>query len=169
LSHDPNEITRSFKTHCFKCGTWNQVTVHRVPTDGDWDEAHPYICAGANSALNEASVFPSRRIAITDSHSGPGDAATSDGTGPINVATPSFRTRAIQSSGSETLLRIQFLAGCTIGMLESSIRKRQAYYNQARTHLALGKDAPLGRATQRSGVIVAIPILSGLHHQYVRI
>jgi transposase InsO family protein len=44
-----------------------------------------------------------------------------------------------------------------------------AYYNQARTHLALGKDAPLGRAVQRSGVIVAIPILSGLHHQYVRI
>ena len=44
-----------------------------------------------------------------------------------------------------------------------------AYYNQARTHLALGKDAPLGRAIQRSGVIVAIPILCGLHHQYVRI
>ena len=40
-----------------------------------------------------------------------------------------------------------------------------AYYNQARTHLALGKDAPLGQAIQRSGVIVAIPILSGLHHQ----
>ena len=44
-----------------------------------------------------------------------------------------------------------------------------AYYNQARTHLALGKDAPPGRAIQRSGVIVAIPIFSGLHHQYVRI
>jgi hypothetical protein len=44
-----------------------------------------------------------------------------------------------------------------------------AYYNQARTHLALGKDAPLGRTVQRSGVIVAIPILSGLQHQYVRI
>ena len=40
-----------------------------------------------------------------------------------------------------------------------------AYYNQVRTHLALGKDAPLGRAVQRTGVIVAIPILSGLHHQ----
>jgi Integrase core domain len=36
-----------------------------------------------------------------------------------------------------------------------------AYYNQVRTHLALGKDAPLGRAVQRIGVIVAIPILSG--------
>ena len=44
-----------------------------------------------------------------------------------------------------------------------------AYYNQARTHLALGKDAPLHRAVQRSGDIVAIPILAGLHHQYVRI
>jgi len=44
-----------------------------------------------------------------------------------------------------------------------------AYYNQARTHLALQKDAPLHRAAQRSGGIVAIPILAGLHHQYVRI
>ena len=44
-----------------------------------------------------------------------------------------------------------------------------AYYNQVRTHLALDKDAPLGRTVQRSGVIVAIPILSGLHHYYVRI
>jgi hypothetical protein len=44
-----------------------------------------------------------------------------------------------------------------------------AYYNEIRTHLALGKDAPLGRAGQRTGVIVAIPILSGLHHHYVRI
>jgi transposase InsO family protein len=43
-----------------------------------------------------------------------------------------------------------------------------AYYNQARTHLALQKDAPLHRAVQRSGAIVAIPILAGLHHQYVR-
>ena len=40
-----------------------------------------------------------------------------------------------------------------------------AYYNQARTHLALQKDAPLHRAVQRSGAIVAIPILAGLHHQ----
>jgi transposase InsO family protein len=44
-----------------------------------------------------------------------------------------------------------------------------AYYNQARTHLALQKDAPSHRAVQRSGAIVAIPILAGLHHQYVRI
>lgn len=36
-----------------------------------------------------------------------------------------------------------------------------AYYNQARTHLALQKDAPLYRVVQPSGRIVAIPVLSG--------
>jgi transposase InsO family protein len=44
-----------------------------------------------------------------------------------------------------------------------------AYYNQTRPHLALQKDAPLRRAIQRIGSVVAIPILGGLHHQYVRI
>jgi len=43
-----------------------------------------------------------------------------------------------------------------------------AYYNRARTHLALGKDAPLGRSVQAFGHIVSVPILAGLHHQYVR-
>jgi transposase InsO family protein len=44
-----------------------------------------------------------------------------------------------------------------------------AYYNQARTHLALQQDAPFHRAVQSSGVIVGAPILAGLHHYYVRI
>jgi len=43
------------------------------------------------------------------------------------------------------------------------------YYNETRTHLSLDKDAPLGRAVQRDGAIVAVPILSGLHHCYARI
>jgi hypothetical protein len=37
------------------------------------------------------------------------------------------------------------------------------------THLALGKDAPVSRAVQAVGSIVAKPLLGGLHHQYVRI
>jgi hypothetical protein len=44
-----------------------------------------------------------------------------------------------------------------------------AYYNQARPHRSLRKDAPLRRAIQQVSSIVAIPILGGLHHQYVRI
>jgi hypothetical protein len=39
VSHDPDEISRTFEKHCSKCGTWNEVTVHREPKDGDWDEA----------------------------------------------------------------------------------------------------------------------------------
>ena len=42
------------------------------------------------------------------------------------------------------------------------------HYNETRTHLGLGKDAPLRRAVQRSGTVVATPILSGLHHRYGR-
>ncbi|WP_246716553.1 MULTISPECIES: transposase [unclassified Methylocystis] len=43
------------------------------------------------------------------------------------------------------------------------------YYNRARTHLALCKDAPISRATQFVGTIRSTPILGGLHHQYGRI
>ena len=45
----------------------------------------------------------------------------------------------------------------------------QRYYNDARTHLSLNKDAPASRAVQAVGRIVATPHLGGLHHQYVRI
>jgi len=43
------------------------------------------------------------------------------------------------------------------------------YYNQARTHLALGKDAPVGRSIEPFGLIIAEPMVAGLHHRYARI
>jgi transposase InsO family protein len=42
------------------------------------------------------------------------------------------------------------------------------YYNETRTHLGLSKDAPLRRAIQRHGTVVASPVLGGLHHRYMR-
>jgi len=44
-----------------------------------------------------------------------------------------------------------------------------SYYNRTRTHRTLQKDAPFGRAAQQVGSIVAVPVIGGLHHQYVRI
>jgi transposase InsO family protein len=44
-----------------------------------------------------------------------------------------------------------------------------SYYNESRTHLSLRKDVPLGRAIQQYGTIAAMPVLSWLHHRYVRI
>ncbi len=45
------------------------------------------------------------------------------------------------------------------------------YYNQARTHLALDKDAPIPRrhCSSDRGHIVAFPEVGGLHHRYERL
>jgi len=43
------------------------------------------------------------------------------------------------------------------------------YYNEVRTHLSLDKDAPVPRAVGTVGHILCLPVLGGLHHQYVRI
>jgi len=44
------------------------------------------------------------------------------------------------------------------------------YHLKTRTHLSLGKDAPVPRpvASPNDGDIVAIPQLGGLHHRYDR-
>jgi transposase InsO family protein len=43
------------------------------------------------------------------------------------------------------------------------------YYNEMRTHVSLGKDAPCTRSIERFGDVVAHPIRGGLHHRYARI
>jgi hypothetical protein len=43
------------------------------------------------------------------------------------------------------------------------------YHNEARTHLSLGKDAPIPREVHGVGRIFAKPHFGGLHHQYIRI
>jgi hypothetical protein len=44
------------------------------------------------------------------------------------------------------------------------------YYHGSRTHLALEKDAPEPRAVEppEHGRVVALPLVGGLHHRYVR-
>jgi transposase InsO family protein len=43
------------------------------------------------------------------------------------------------------------------------------YYNEARTHLSLRKDAPIGRPVERFGRIIVEPMVGGLHYRYARI
>ena len=43
------------------------------------------------------------------------------------------------------------------------------YYDNDRTHLALGKDAPHSRPIDAEGRIVSQPVLGGLHHRYRRV
>jgi transposase InsO family protein len=52
--------------------------------------------------------------------------------------------------------------------LRQILKSYAHYYNETRTHLALGKDAPVSRPVQRTGVISSRAILGGLHHHYAR-
>jgi transposase InsO family protein len=52
--------------------------------------------------------------------------------------------------------------------LRRVLRTYASYYNGARTHRSLDKDAPVHRPTQRIGPLRSHPVLGGLHHQYVR-
>ena len=53
--------------------------------------------------------------------------------------------------------------------LRSVLSAFAQYYNSARTHRSLAKDAPNRRSVERSGAITAHPVLGGLHHRYARI
>jgi transposase InsO family protein len=53
--------------------------------------------------------------------------------------------------------------------LRRILAKYATHYNEVRTHVSLGKDAPCRRPIKRFGDIVAYPVLGGLHHRYARI
>jgi transposase InsO family protein len=88
---------------------------------------------------------------------------------PIAPASPwqnAFAERLIESIRRECLDHIivsgeahprRFLISCA------------DYYNSARTHRSLHKDAPIYRPIQQTGIIRSHPILGGLHHHYVRV
>ena len=53
--------------------------------------------------------------------------------------------------------------------LRHLLNSYQRYYNEVRTHLSLQKDAPIPRAVRSAGRVIPVPLLGGLHHQYVRV
>ena len=53
--------------------------------------------------------------------------------------------------------------------LRHLLKSYERYYNEGRTHLSLYKDAPIPRVVQTVGRVLPLPILGGLHHQYVRV
>jgi transposase InsO family protein len=88
---------------------------------------------------------------------------------PIAPASPwqnGFAERLIGSIRRECLDH-------TIVSGEAHLRRKlisyAAYYNSVRTHRSLHKDAPISRPIHQTGIIRSQPILSGLHHHYVRV
>ena len=88
---------------------------------------------------------------------------------PISPRSPwqnGIAERLIGTLRRECLDHLLIFGGAHLRQVLSSY---EIYYNRARTHLALRKDAPWHRAVQHSGVLIGVPILAGLHHRYVRI
>jgi transposase InsO family protein len=142
---------------------WFEVTRHptaewlarQITEAFPWASAPTYVVRDNDRAYGHVFTSRMRAMGIRDR--------------PISPGAPwqnAYVERLIGTVRRECLDRMLIFGEVHLRHILSSYA---AYYNQVRSHLALGKDTPLGRAVQRSGVIVAIPILSGLHHQYVRI
>ena len=138
---------------------WFEVTRHptaawlarQITEAFPWTSAPTYLVRDNDRAYGH--VFTSRVKAM-----GPADLAW--------IAVAGIAERLIGTLRRECLDQMLVFGEAHLRRILSAYA---TYYNQARPHLALQKDAPLHRAVQRSGAIVGVPILAGLHHQYVRI
>jgi transposase InsO family protein len=133
---------------------WFEVTRHptaewlarQITEAFPWTSAPAYLVRDNDRAYGDVFRSRVRAMGIRDR--------------PISPGSPwqnAYVERLIGTVRRECLDRMLVFGAAHLRQILSAYA---AYYNEVRTHLALGKDAPLGRAVQRSGAIVAIPILS---------
>jgi len=120
-----------------------------------WDEAPRHLIRDRDGAFGPAYIHRIRAMRIRDHP-----------TAPRSPWQNGHGERVIGSIRRESL---DHLIVFDEAQLRRVLKNYASYYNQVRTHLSLGKNAPDLRRPQRFGHIAAIPILSGLHHQYVRV
>jgi transposase InsO family protein len=120
-----------------------------------WDEAPKYLVRDRDAAYGEVVKRRFRGLGIRDR--------------PVAPRSPwqnGHVERLIGSIRRECLDHMIVLGG---SHLRRIMKNYVTYYNTARTHLALGKDAPIRRPVERMGCIIAQPMVGGLHHRYARI
>ena len=120
-----------------------------------WEAAPDYIVRDRDCVYAKAFVRRLRAMGIRDRP-----------TAPRSPWQNAYAERLIGSIRREVLDHVVVLGEAHLRQL---LRSYMTYYNEARTHLSLSKDAPVSRAVQSAGRILAVPHLGGLHHQYVRI
>jgi hypothetical protein len=120
-----------------------------------WETAPDYIVRDRDCVYGKAYVRRLRAMGICDRP-----------TAPRSPWQNAYVERLIGSIRRELLDHIVVFGERHLRQVLSSY---MTYYNEARTHLSLNKDAPVPRAVQGIGQILAKPHLGGLHHQYVRI
>ena len=120
-----------------------------------WDEAPEYLIKDRDRA---SRLAVQQRLAAMDIRDSPPSPRSPWQNGYVERVIGSIRRECLDHMvvlGEDHLRRV--------------MRAYVHYYNNARTHLSLDKDAPNGRTTQSCGAINSIPHLGGLHHQYSRI
>jgi transposase InsO family protein len=120
-----------------------------------WDGAPGYMIRDRDRIYGAAVTRRLRAMGIRDK--------------PIVPASPwqnGFAERLIGSIRRECVDHFILLGEAHLRRL---LRSYARYYNEIRTHRSLGKDAPVSRPVQRTGVITSNPILGGLHRHYVRL
>ena len=119
-----------------------------------WDQAPRYIIRDRDCSYGAAVTRRMQAMGIRDRP-----------TAPRSPWQNGYIERLIGSIRRECLDQVAVLGE---EHLRQILRSYADYYNRVRTHLALEKDAPLGRPVQTTGPIMTTPFLGGLHHQYAR-
>ena len=120
-----------------------------------WEEGPHYLVRDRDCVYGEVFVRPLRAMGIRDRP-----------TAPRSPWQNGYCEMLIGSIRRECLDHIVVFGERHLRRL---LRAYADYYNRNRTHLSLKKDSPVSRAIEPFGRILPVPILGGLHHQYVRI
>jgi len=120
-----------------------------------WDEVPRYLIRDRDTAYGHAVRRQLQAMGIRDR--------------PISARSPWQNAYAERLIGSIRRDCLDHVVVFGESHFRNLLRSYQRYYNEARTHLSLCKDAPQPRAVQARGRILVTPILGGLHHQYGRI
>jgi len=120
-----------------------------------WNEAPRYLIRDRDGSFGTAYTRRIRAMGIRDH--------------PVAARSPWQNGHVERLIGSIRRECLDHVVVFSEGHLRRILKAYAAYYNEIRTHLSLDKDAPYSRCSQTAGAIAAMPILGGLHHQYVRI
>ena len=142
---------------------WINVTPHptaewiarQITEAFPWSEAPRYLIRDQDGIYGTAVTRRLRAMGIRDKPIAPGS--------PWQNA---FAERLIGSIRRECVDHMVVLGEARLRRMLNSYAR---YYNEARIHRSLSKDAPFPRAIERLGVITSRPVLGGLHHQYCKI
>jgi transposase InsO family protein len=119
-----------------------------------WDEAPDYMIRDRDASYGQAVTKRLAAMGIRDH--------------PIAPRSPWQNGHAERLIGSIRRECLDHVVVIGEAHLRRILAAYTGYYNELRTHLSLGKDAPSNRPIRRLGKLAARPILGGLHHQYCR-